>query len=87
MKGTALQERENVRGRECVCYLVLLSTPLGTRWFVGVHNTVDGWMHVVGSTTFFWCGKYRHLPYCRSNVGAHNTVGVLTCLKGYKVSF
>ena len=29
------------RERESVCYLVL-STPLGTRWFVGAHNTVDG---------------------------------------------
>ena len=87
MKGTALQEEESERNRESVCYLVLLPTPSGTRWFVGAHNTADGWMHVVGSTVFFWYGKYRRLPYCRTNVGAHNTVRVLTCLEGYKVPF
>ena len=27
--------------RECVCYLVLLPTPSGTRRFVGAHNTID----------------------------------------------
>ena len=34
--------RESVRERECVCFLVLLPTPSGTRRFVGAHNTVDG---------------------------------------------
>ena len=70
MKRTDLQERESVRERECVCYLVLLPTLSGTRWFVGAHNTVDGWMHVVGYTAFFWYGKCRRLPYCRINVDA-----------------
>ena len=40
-------ERESVRERERVCYLVLLPTPSGTRQFVGAHNTVDAQMHVV----------------------------------------
>ena len=79
--------RENVRERVCVCYLVLLPMPSGTWWFVGAHNTVDDWMHVVGSTVFFWYGQCRHLPYYRINVDAHNTVRVLTCLEGYKVPF
>ena len=79
--------RESVRERECVCYLVLLPTPSGTRQFVSAHNIVDGWMHVVGSTGFFWYGKCWCLPYCRSNVSARNTIGVLTCLEGYKVPF
>ena len=35
-------------------------------------------MHVVGSIVFFWYGKCQCLPYCRTNVGAHNTVRVLT---------
>ena len=65
--------------------LVLLPTPSGTRRFVSAHNTVDGQMHVVGSIVFFWYGKYRRLPYCRTNIGAHNTIRVLTCLEGYKV--
>ena len=54
-----------MRERECVCYLVLLPTPSGTRWFVGAHNTVDAQMHVVGSIVFFWYGKRRRLPYWR----------------------
>ena len=49
MKGAVLQERERVR----VCVLVLLPTPLDTRWFVGVYNTIDALMHVVGSIVFF----------------------------------
>ena len=68
-------------------YLVLLPTPLGTRRFVGAYNTVDALMHVVGSIMFFWYGKCRRLLYCRTNVGAHNTVRVLTSLEGYKVPF
>ena len=87
MKGTALQERESVRERECVCYLVLLPTPSGTRWFVGAHNIVVAQMHVVGSIVFFWYGKCRCLPYCRINVSVHNTVNVLTCLEGCGASF
>ena len=61
-----------------MCFLVLLPTPLGTRQFVGAHNTIDAQMHVVGSIMFFWYSKCRCLPYCRTNVGAHNTVRVLT---------
>ena len=83
----ALQERERVRQRESVCYLVLLPTPSGTRWFVGAHNTVDAQVPVAGSIVFFWYGKCQRLPYYRTNVGAHNTIHVLTCLKGYKVPF
>ena len=45
--------REGVRERECVCYLVLLPMPSGTRWYVGAHNTIDVWMHVVGSIVIF----------------------------------
>ena len=33
--------------------LRVTGAPSGTRWFVGAHNTVDGWMHVVGSTMLF----------------------------------
>ena len=76
-----------VSERECLCYLVLLPTPSGTRWFVGVYNTIDALMHVVGSIVLFWYGKCRRLPYCMANVGAHNTVRVLTFLEGYKVPF
>ena len=36
------RERERKRESESVCYLVLLPTSSGTRWFVGAHNTVDG---------------------------------------------
>ena len=75
------------RERECVCYLVLLPTPSGTRRFVGAYNTVEALMHVVGSIVFFWYGKCLRLPYCRTNVGAYNTVRVLTCLEGCKVPF
>ena len=46
-------ERERVRERECVCYLVLLPTPSGMRRFVGAYNTIDALMHVVGSIVFF----------------------------------
>ena len=35
-------------------------------------------MHVAGSIVFFWYGKCWRLPYYRTNVGAHNTVHVLT---------
>ena len=49
MKGTALQVQE----RERVCALVLLPMPLGTRQFVGAHNTIDAQMHVAGSIVFF----------------------------------
>ena len=56
MKGMALQEKEQFRERECVCYLVLLPTPSSTRRFVGAHNTVDAWMHVIGSIVIFWYG-------------------------------
>ena len=76
-----------VTERECVCYLVLLPMLSGTRWFVGAYNTVGALMHVVGSIVFFWYGKYRRLPYCRTNIGAHNTIHVLTCLEGYKAPF
>ena len=62
--------RESVRERACVCYLVLLPTSSGTRRVVGAHNIVDVWMHVVGSTPFFWYGQCRRLPYCRINVDA-----------------
>ena len=62
------------RESESVCYLVLLPMASGMRWFVGAHNTVDALMHVVGSIVFFWYDKCRRLPYCRTNVGAHNTV-------------
>ena len=81
------RESERVRERECVCYLVLLPTPSGTRQFVGAHNTVDAQMHVVGSIVFFWYDKRRSLPYYRTNIGAHNTVRVLTCLKGCEAPF
>ena len=83
MKGTTLQVRE----RGSVCYLVLLPMSSGMRWFVGAYKTVDALMHVVGSIVFFWYGKCRHLPYYRTNVGAHNTVHVLTCLEGCNVPF
>ena len=83
MKGMALQVCE----RESVCYLVLLPTPLGIRRFVGVHNTVDAQMNVIGSIMFFWYGKCWRLPYCRIDIGAHSTIGVLTCLEDYKVPF
>ena len=63
-------ERESV----CVCYLVLLPMSSGTRRFVSAHNTIDAQMHVVGSIVFLWYGKCWRLPYCRTNVGAHNTV-------------
>ena len=76
-------EKERVR----VCVLVLLLTPSGTRRFVDAHNIVDAQTHVAGSIVFFWYGKCRRLPHCRTNVGAHNTVCVLTCLEGYKVPF
>ena len=75
------------RERESVCVLVLLPTPLGTRRFVSAHNTVDALMHVVDSIVFFWYGKCRRLPYCRTNVGAYSTVCVLTYLEGCKVPF
>ena len=68
--------------RERVCALVLLPTPSGTRQFVGAHDTVDAQMHVVGSIVLFWYDKCRRLPYCRTNIDAHNTVRVLTCLEG-----
>ena len=71
MKGIALQVGERV----CVCYLVLLPTPSGTRWFVGAHNTIDAYMYVVGSIVLFWYGKCRRLPYYRTNVGAYTNVG------------
>ena len=58
------------RERGSVCYLVLLPTLSGTRRFVGVYKTVDVLMHVVGSIVFFWYGKCRRLPYCRTNVNA-----------------
>ena len=70
-----------------MCDLILLPTLLGTRRFVGAYNTVDALMHVVGSIMFFWYGKCRRLSYYRTNIGAHNTVCVLTCLEGYKVPF
>ena len=79
--------RESMRERVCVCYLVLLPMPSGTRWFVGAHNIDDGWMHVVDSTAFFWYGNCQRLPYHRINVGAHNTVHVLTCLEGCGAPF
>ena len=79
--------RESVGERVCVCCLVLLPTPSGTRRFVGAHNTVDLQMHVVGSIVFFWYGRCRRLPYCRINVGALNIVHVLTCLEGCGASF
>ena len=81
--GLTSLERERV----CVRYLVLLPMPSGTRQFVDAHNTVDAQMHVVGSIVFFWYGKCRRLPYCRTNVGAYSTVCVLTCLEGCKVPF
>ena len=78
-------KRERVRVR--VCALVLSPTPSGTRWIVGAHNTFDAQMHVVGTIVFFWYGKCWSLPYCRTNVGAHNIIHVLTSLEVYKVSF
>ena len=80
-------ERERVRERECVCYLVLLPTPSGTRRFIGAYNTVDILMHVVGSIVFFWYGQCWRLLYCLANVGAHNTVRALTRLKGCGAPF
>ena len=41
------------RESESVCVLVLLPTPMGTRQFVGAHNTVDAQMHVVDFIVFF----------------------------------
>ena len=82
-----LYKRESVRERESVCYLVLLAMLSGTGWFVDTHNTIDAQMHVVGSIVIFWYGQCWRLPYRRINVSAHNTIGVLTCLEGYKVPF
>ena len=66
---------------------VLLPTPSGTRRFIGAYNIVDALMHVVGSIVFFWYGQCRRLPYCMANVGAHNTVHVLTRLEGCGAPF
>ena len=52
MKGTTFKVRRE-REKECVCFLVLLPTPSGTRQFISAHNTVDAQMHVVGSIVFF----------------------------------
>ena len=52
----------------CVCYLVLLPTPLGTRRFVDAYNTVDALMHVVGSIVFFFM----------ANVDAYHIVGQMS---------
>ena len=49
---------------------------------VCAHNIVHAQMHLVGFIVFAWYGKCRRLQYCKANVGAHNTVWVLTCLKG-----
>ena len=80
MKGTDLQVRETVLPS-------LVAHAIGYETVVGAYNTVGALMHVVGSIVFFWYGKYRHLSYCWTNVSAHNTVRVLTCLEGCGAPF
>ena len=76
------------KDRECIRVLPShVAHAVGYETVVGAHNTVYAQMYVVGSTVFAWYGKCRRLLYCRTNVGAHNTVCVLTCLEGYKVPF
>ena len=65
----------------------LVAHAIGYETVVGAYNTVGALMHVVGSIVFFWYGKCQCLPYYRTNVGAHITIRVLTCLEGYKVPF
>ena len=53
----------------------------------GAHSTVDAWRHVGGFTMFAWYGNYGAHNTVGQNVGAHNTVWVLTCLEGYRAPF
>ena len=76
-----LQVRE--KERECVRMLhSLVAHAIGYETIVGAHNTVHTQTHWAGFTVFVWYGKCRRLQYCKANVGAHNTVWVLTSLEG-----
>ena len=60
----------------------LVAHAIGYETVVGAHNIVYVQMHAAGSTMFAWYGECRHLQYCMANVGAYNTVWVLTRLEG-----
>ena len=78
VKGMALQVRE--KEGECVHVLPsLVAHAIGYEMIVGTHNTVHAQIGLAGFTVFTWYGKCRCLPYCKANVGAHNTIWVLTC--------
>ena len=64
----------------------LVAHAVGYETGVNDHNTVYVQMHVAGFTVFAWYGKYRRLQYCKANVGAHNTIWVLTRLEDCIVS-
>ena len=74
----ALQVRE--KKRECVRVLPsLVAHAIRCEMIVGAHNTVHAQTHLAGFTMFAWYGKCQRLQYYKTNVGAHNTVWVLTC--------
>ena len=77
----ALQVRE--KERECVRVLPsLVAHAIGYEMIVGVHNIVHAQTRLASFTMFAWYGKCWLLQYYKTNVGAHNTVWVLTCLEG-----
>ena len=77
----ALQVRE--KEREYVRVLPsLVAHAIGYETIIGAHNNVHAQMRLAGFTMFDWYGKCWRLQYCRTNIGAHNTVWALTCLEG-----
>ena len=59
----------------------LVAHAIGYETIAGAHNIVHAQMRLASFTVFAWYGKCRRLQYCKTNIDAHNTIWVLTCLK------